>query len=364
MVVNPERGVLAALGSNGGSVLGPLLASRASLQYGGAVVSLMTAARDTVAEAVCEAGMLRSELATALHERHGLAAAAAGLHPWSELLEPPALAPLRSRPATEVAGILGRFDPICGLRLQIAVPDADAATRALDGLRLHVPLLLALAANSPFWRGRFTGLASTRIALRATGSQSGLPRAFGSYLSYVLAVDALIQGGAIASPLSMAWDARLRPDAGAVEVTVMDSQTRIDDVAGLAALVQCVVRLHAERERERDDVIPELLLANRSAATHKGLRARLIDPAGHFTHPAADELAMLVDACAPIARELSCSRELAGLWRNTTDPGHARQRSITATAGLAGLVGELIRDFGGSPRPGDVRNGRGVVEQA
>jgi carboxylate-amine ligase len=349
MVVDPERGVLRTIGVDGPASLGPLLAARAAVDFGGAVISLTTDARDTVAEAVAELTLMRSELADVLRSRYGLTAAAAGLHPWSEVLGPPTLAPLRARPATEVAGILGRFDPICGLRVHVTTPDGDAAVRAFDGLRLHVPLILAVSANSPFWRGRYTGLASTRTALRASAGHTGLPRAFGSYASYSDAIEALIRAGAIPGANSVEWDARLRADQGTVEIRVMDSQTRTGEIAGLAALVQCIARLHAEHERARHDVIPELLSENRAAATHRGIRAQLADPGGHFTNRAAEELAMLVEACAPIARALGCSRELAGISRNAADPGHARQRTITAATGLSGLMSELVRDFTDSP---------------
>jgi carboxylate-amine ligase len=349
MVVDPQRGVLAAIGSDLRAAAGPLLASNAAAQFDGSVVTLTTTARDTVAEAAAEVALLRSELATTLATRHGLAGAAAGLHPWSEAPGEPDLLPLRARPMTEVAGILGRFDPLCALRVSVTVPDGPAGVRALDGLRLHVPLLLALAANSPFWRGRYTGLASTRTALRATACQGGLPRGFGSYDCYVATLDALLQAGAIPSAASVEWDVRLRPDLAAVEVTVMDAQTRVAEVAGLVALIQCLVRRYSGDERAATGVIPELILENRSAAAQKGMRAPLIDPAGNFTHRAVDELAMLVDACAPVARELGCSRELASVDRSATDPGHARQRSVTASSGLAALVTELVHDFAEGP---------------
>jgi carboxylate-amine ligase len=161
---------------------------------------------------------------------------------------------------------------------------------------------------------------------------AALPRAFGSYAAYVEAVDALVRAGAVGDPESVEWDVRLRPADGALELTVMDAQTRVDEVAGLAALVQCLARVHAADGARRAVVIPEVLLHNRAAAAREGIRT-------------ADELAALVEECAPVARELGCSHELAGIRRNATDPGHARQRSITASAGLAGLVGSLVADF-------------------
>jgi carboxylate-amine ligase len=349
MVVDPDRGVLAALASDAAPSLGPLLAKHAEERFEGAVVKLTTSARETVEEAIGEVTLLRAELAATLASRHGLAAAAAGLHPWSEASAPRTLAPLRPRPMTEVAGILGRLDPMCGLRVAVALPDSDRAVRALDGLRLQVPLIVALSANSPFWRGRYTGLASTRTVLRTTGCPGGLPRGFGSYANYVAAIDALITAGKIPGASSVDWDARLQPELGVLELTVMDSQTRIAEVAALAALVQCLARLNAERGDPGQTTIPELVLENRAAAAQKGMRARLIDAAGHFTHSAIEELALLVDACAPVARRLGCARELAYVHRLAADAGHVRQRTITASAGLGGLVTELIRDFADAP---------------
>ena len=42
------------------------------------------------------------------------------------------------------------------------MPDAETAIRTFNGLRRYLPLLEALAANSPFRHGRDTGLASAR----------------------------------------------------------------------------------------------------------------------------------------------------------------------------------------------------------
>lgn len=320
-VVEREGGELHALTPDVLGGFGPLLRPHAQLRFDGCVVRLATDARCTVAEAIAEASQLRSELAHALSAGHGLAAAAAGMHPWSD-----------------------RLNPVCGATIAVGVPDGDAAVRALDGLRLQLPLLIALSANSPFWRGRTTGLASTRMVLPASGWHGGLPRSFGSYAEYVGALDALIRAGAIPGAGAIGWDARLRPERGVIEVMAVDSQTTVGELAGVTALVACLVRLHAERDHDRT-AIPELVLQNRAAAIQRGMRADLIDPAGHFVHSAADELALVIEGCAPIARQLECSRELAGVKRNATDPGHSRQRAIAASAGLPELVAELVHDF-------------------
>ena len=227
------------------------------------------------------------------------------------------------------------------------MPDPDAAVRALDGVRVHLPLLLAISANSPFWRGRYTSLASARTALRARLPQRALPRRFGSFAAYVETIEALVRSRIIAAPGAIRWDAYLRPDHGSIAVSLMDAQTRVADITGLTALVQCLVRLYAEREAAQPSIIPEILSENRSRAARLGMRARLVDPAGAFSEPARDVLTDLVDGCAPLARELDCGRELACVLRTAADPGYARQQSA-ASAGLAALVAQLSSAFGES----------------
>ena len=47
--------------------------------------------------------------------------------------------------------------PICGQHIHVGMPDEEAAIRAYNGIRTHIPLINALAANSPFWFGRTPG---------------------------------------------------------------------------------------------------------------------------------------------------------------------------------------------------------------
>jgi carboxylate-amine ligase len=346
MLVEPERGVLAALEQGSLARRGGMLTAHTSDDVP-AVITLMTERHESAAAAASELALLREELADTLAHGYGLAAVSTGLHPWSEPLSTPQWEPepLRPRPVIEVRPIVDRLDPSGSLRIDVAVPDPEAAVRVLDGLRAQLPLLLALSANSPFWRGRFTGMASARAALRGTLTHGGLPRRFGSYRTYVAAVDALLRAHALHHAGGIDWDARLRPERGVVEVGVMDAQVRVSDVIGIAALVQCLVRLHAEREPEPVEQIPELLLENRAAAVAKGMRAELIDSSGHFTHRATDELSILLEGCAPIARELDCSHEVAGVTRTAADSGYMRQRRAAAAGGLKGVVRDLSAAF-------------------
>ena len=106
---------------------------------------------------------------------------------------------------------LARREPTFALHVHIGVDDPEKATILQNRLRAHLPLLLALAANSPFWQGRDTGLASTRTPIFQAFPRVGVPRAFPSYGQYVEAVDQLLRCHAFPAPTFLWWDVRLQP---------------------------------------------------------------------------------------------------------------------------------------------------------
>src|ERR671925_580343 len=141
---------------------------------------------------------------------------------------------------------LARREPTFALHVHVGVEDPEDAVRLHRRLRIHLPLLLAVSVNSPFWQGRDTGLASARTPLFQAFPRVGIPRGFRSYAAYVEAVDLLIRCGAIPEPTFLWWDVRPQPRFGTIEVRVMDAQTTLPDVAGLTALILCLARLEAE----------------------------------------------------------------------------------------------------------------------
>ena len=256
---------------------------------------------------------------------------------------------------------LARREPTFALHVHVAVPDPESAVRALSGMRMHVALLLALAANSPFWQGRDTGLAAARIPVFGSFPRVGIPRAFKSYAEYVEAVDLLLRCDAFPEPTFLWWDVRLQPKFGTLEVRIMDAQTRSADNAALAALVQCAVHLEATEGFVANMITehPEVLDENRFLATRDGMRAELIDIEAEVRMPAAEILERLLAACAPHAAELGCEAELATVRALAEDPGDHRQRMLAGVAqgdpvgpGLGMLVCALADDFtAGLPQP-------------
>jgi carboxylate-amine ligase len=333
------------------------IADHAAAETHGAALELAGSPHATVGAAVAELAGLRAGLAAGLAPL-GLRAAVSGTHPfaqWSEIEVSPGA---RYQSIYDSMRELARREPTFALHVHVAVPDADAAIRALRGMRAHVPLLLALAANSPFWQGRDTGLASTRVPIFGQFPRVGIPRSFATYAEYVEAIDVLLRCGAIPEPTFLWWDVRLQPRFGTIEVRIMDAQTRVADNAALAALVQCAVRLEAtERWSGGHDVAasPEVLDENRFLASRDGMRAQLIDPARNDFRPAGELLEDLLAACGPHAADLGCADELAAVAGLAGAPGDHRQRMLAGAGqgepfgpGLGLLVRALAVDFSGA----------------
>ncbi len=331
------------------AALPPELARHASSETHACVLELKSAPHATVAGAAEELTTLRSALDDVLRCELGLRAAAAGTHPLAVRADVAVTADPRHREIVETMGALARREPTMALHVHVAVPDGAAAVRALDGLRDDLPLLLALAANSPFWRGCDSGFAAMRSPIFAMFPRVGIPRRFGTYQRYTAAVQRMLSSVAIRDPSFLWWDARLRPPLGTVEVRIMDAQSRPADVGAMVALVQCLVRRHAEEGGEAATEA-EVLDENRFLAARDGMDAVFVDER-RGRRPASDVLAERLEACEPYAAALGCLSELADVAALARDPGHVRQRRLAARRGLDGLVAALVEDFARAGQP-------------
>jgi carboxylate-amine ligase len=243
---------------------------------------------------------------------------------------------------------LARREPTFGLHVHVGVPDAEQAIHAANRLRTELPLLLALSVNSPFWQGRDTGLGSARTPLFQAFPRVGIPRAFHSYAEYVESVDVLIRCGAVPEPTFLWWDVRPQPRFGTVEVRIMDAQTTLADTAGLAALVQSIVRLEVEEGASAydDGIPPEVLNENRFLAARDGMDAELIAHDLNTRVPARELLGDLLTLCRPHAEDLGCAAELDSVSRLADRTGARRQLDLSRSLGsLPRVVAVLADDF-------------------
>ena len=152
----------------------------------------------------------------------------------------------RYRELVSTLGFVARRELIFGMHVHVGLDDPETAIHVANGVREHVPLLLALSANSPFWRGEATGLASSRMPIFRGFPRVGIPPAYDGWADFERRIETMVAAGLIEDYTWMWYDVRPHPNLGTVEVRAMDAQTRVEHTLGLAALIQALVRELAE----------------------------------------------------------------------------------------------------------------------
>ncbi len=261
--------------------------------------------------------------------QRGLLLAWGGTHPFSHWKDQEVSTDPRYRALADSFQETLRRQLIFGLHVHVGVESADAAIRACDRIHDHLPVLLALSANSPFWCGRATGLQSHRIEIMRSLPLGGIPPRLGNWEYYEKLVDHLTANELVASPQDLWWDVRPSPSLGTVEVRICDMQLGLQAVLGLTALIECLVHL-LSREQDcelNSDVGPDatgadqtrliILQQNRWLAVRDGLDAVLIDCFSRRKAPARVLARELIDQLIPVGRELGCAEYLHNLRPKT-----------------------------------------------
>ena len=347
MLLNPQDWSLAQQVERVLPALGAELAPHVTAETQRSVIELSTSPHADVPALLAELTMLRAELEAELSPL-GLRAASAGTHPFTVWQETVVTGDARYQLVYGSMRELARREPTLALHVHVGVPDAEDAIRALDHIRAHLPLLLAISANSPFWQGRDTGLASARTPLFQAFPRVGIPRRFRDYEDWVETVDLLISCDAFPEPTFLWWDVRPQPRFGTVEVRILDAQSELWETGALCALIQCITKLEVEDGYASAKLVAtqEVLEENRFLAARDGMNAELIDPGRKVRVPARDVLDDLLQACVPHARDLGCEDQLTGIHSLAESTGADRQLERARGPGrLPGLVSSLAEDF-------------------
>jgi carboxylate-amine ligase len=278
---------------------------------------------------------------------HELAIGSAGTHPFALWEEQRIVSRDRYRGLVAELGFVARQELIFGMHVHVGVDDPDKAIHVANGLRLHVPLLIALGANSPFWRADETGLESSRMPIFRAFPRVGLPPAYRDFADYAERIDFMVRSRVMSDYTLLWYDVRPHPRLGTVEVRAMDSQTRIEHTLGIAALIQAMVRELAEQFEEGRPLArcpAEMLDENRWLAARRGLDGELVDLPADARVPTRELARRELDRLRDHARDLGSEQELAGV-EDLLDggTGAARQRLVyEANNDLREVMGEIV----------------------
>jgi glutamate---cysteine ligase / carboxylate-amine ligase len=247
----------------------------------------------------------------------------------------------RYRQIAQAWGWATRRGQPSGLHVHVGIGDPAEALAVYNAARSYLPEIAALAANSPFFEGIESGLASTRLKLTEDLPRAGIPPAFSSWRGLAEFAVWARCGDAPGDLSYLWWDLRPRPDYGTLEFRVADTQLTTTDAGAIAAVCQTLVAALADRHM-RDELLPvhesHLLNENRWRAVRDGLEGKLIDLDSGRCEPTRTRIARLLAQLEPYAGELGCTRELGHAWTMLDTNGAMRQRNAAAQLGLDGLL--------------------------
>ncbi len=210
---------------------------------------------------------------------HGFEIAAAGLHPtarWRELehAEKP-----RYRSQLDRIQYPQHRNTTAGLHVHVGVDDPDKAVWIANELRWYVPVMLALSANSPYWNGFDTGLASARAKIFEGLPNTGMPTYFEDYAAFDRFERRMLEAGSIGDRGELWFDVRPHTGHGTVEVRAPDAQTDPEVTLAFVEYSHALVMALAE---EYEDGTPgsdhrrELLDENKWRAIRHGHEASVL----------------------------------------------------------------------------------------
>jgi carboxylate-amine ligase len=242
---------------------------------------------------------------------------------------------------------------VFGLHVHVGVPDGDAALAVISLLVKYLPHLLALSANSPFWQGVDTGLASGRSALYGLLPHSGVPPHFSKWKDFRSYCQVMRDCKAIASFKDLYWDIRPRPDFGTIEFRICDMPASLEVTWSIVALtrslvIQALKLLEEKPALRRGDMRRHWIAGeNKWLATRYGLGALYVRTHGGKRRPLKKDLAELIDKLVPIAEAHGDGDALAPLRKlDRFESGADFYRSLfRQTGNWKALTDVMIRRF-------------------
>jgi carboxylate-amine ligase len=247
---------------------------------------------------------------------------------------------------------IARRQLVFGLQVHVAVRGADRALTVYNGMRSYLPELLALAANSPFYRGEDTRLAAVRPKLCELLPRQGVPPPIESWEAYAGALRWGARAGGVPEPAVWWWELRPHPSFGTLEVRVPDAQVTVADSVAIVAMAHALAAWLADRYDAGDPepVAPTWRIEeNRWQALRHGVDGTLADLQTGEPVPARERLGSLLDELSATARQLGCAAEVDSARSLVESNGAQRQREVHSGAGMRGLVEWLVAGFEQAP---------------
>jgi glutamate---cysteine ligase / carboxylate-amine ligase len=314
------------------------------------VLEIATKPCANTAEAGAQLRNLRQQVRANAADK-GLTIGSAGTHPFAMWEDARIVARPRYRELISALRFVARQELIFGLHVHVGLDDPDKAIHVANGMRVHLPVLLALSANSPFWRADATGLMSTRTPIFRAFPRVGIPPEYRDWEDYSRQISFMVDSGVMADYTYLWYDVRPHPKFGTVEIRVCDAQTRVEHTLGLAALIHSMVHELAVGYEAGEDLPHysfQILDENKWLAARHGLAGELVDlPEG--SRIATKDLARrLLDRLREHAQQLGSADDLACI-EDLLARGSGAERQVVvyeANHDLREVMAEIVEATG------------------
>ena len=235
-----------------------------------------------------------------------------------------------------------------GMHVHVGMDSKEKAVAVHDEIRKYLPLVLALSACSPFWRGKDTELYCSRLSVFQGLPNTGLPEPYYEWREYEQSLQTLVEADIIKAGVGyrQIWkDVRIHPAYGTIEVRIADSMPSLIDTVAVATFVQSLAIYIGNKWEDGNLPSPTpnwLIERNRWAAIKEGLNAKFIIDLEGRTKPIKEVIKNLTKEIKPIAESLgSLNRlnELENIFKS--DNMVENMRNFYKKESLDGLVKEL-----------------------
>jgi glutamate---cysteine ligase / carboxylate-amine ligase len=287
------------------------------------------------------------DVAIVAARRTGARIVASGTSPMP--VQPEPMPDERYQRIAERFGITTAEQLTCGCHVHVSVASDDEGVGVLDRIRVWLPSLLAVSANSPFWQGADSHYASFRSQAMIRWPSAGPTGAFGSADAYHALVSGMVASGVLLDEGMVYFDARLSRRYPTVEIRVADVCMDARDAVLVAGLCRGLVETAAwdwSDGRAAPDVPTEMLRLATWQAGRFGLDGDLLDPLTGAARPAGEVLDALLEYVGPA---LDASGDLDLVTERLAEVGDRgngarRQRSVLERTNRIGdVVADLAR---------------------
>ncbi|MFL4474415.1 YbdK family carboxylate-amine ligase [Paeniglutamicibacter sp. MACA_103] len=177
----------------------------------------------------------------------------------------------------EFCGAITAEHYLSGAHVHVGIEDLDSGIEAMNSLRPWLPLLTALGANSPFWRGVDSSFASWRSVQYRRWSIQGIPPYFADAQDYLRRMEFMLASDVVLDSGHICWGARLSTSYPTLEIRVADAQVSASDTVLLALVMRALVSAGIHSPRPVPNPAPEALDLAHWQAAKFGIRGNHYD---------------------------------------------------------------------------------------